>query len=187
LLTPADLRGVRLRIGANRAAQLLGQALKADVIPLPFSDIIPSLQRGLIEAGENGLPLYARTGIAREAPFLTWTEHSLAVSFIVADKRWFDRQPANLQKILRASFPDAQALRRVTDEEIATDLGNAAKLGFKVYRLTAAQRQQWAQATRGTHAALIADIGGDSARLYAGIAASRKAFAARQPTAAIAR
>ncbi len=177
LLVPTDLRGVRLRIGANRATQLLGQALQADVIPLPFSDIIPSLQRGLIEAGENGMALYARTGIAREAPFLSMTEHNLAVSFIVADKRWFDRQTPALQKILRESFPDAVALRKSTRDESASDIANAAKLGFKVYRLTPAQRQQWAAASRVTHPDLIAATGGASARLYAGIAASRKAFA----------
>lgn len=180
LLTPADLRGVRLRIGANRATRLLGEALKADVIPLPFSDIIPSLQRGLIEAGENGLPLYTRTGIAREAPYLTMTEHCLAVSFIVADKRWFDRQTPLLQKILRDSFPDAAALRKSTRDEIAADLASAGKLGFRIYRLSRAQQAAWASATRGTHPALIADIGGDSARLYAGIIASRRKFAASQ-------
>ena len=178
LLTPADLRGVRLRIGANRATRLLGEALKADVIPLPFSDIIPSLQRGLIEAGENGLPLYSRTGIAREASYMTMTEHCLAVSFIVADKRWFDRQTPSLQKILRDSFPDAAALRKSTRDEIAADLANAGKLGFRIYRLNSAQQAAWASATRGTHPALIADIGGDSARLYAGIIASRKKFVA---------
>lgn len=184
MLLPTDLRGVRLRIGANRATQLLGQALQADVIPLPFSDIIPSLQRGLIEAGENGMALYARTGIAREAPFLTLTEHNLAVSFIVADKRWFDRQTPSLQKILRASFPDAAALRKSTRDEFASDIANATRLGFRVYRLTPAQRLQWASATRATHADLIAATGGASARLYAGIAASRKAFAATRTTPA---
>lgn len=184
LLLPSDLRGVRLRIGANRAAQLLGQSLNADVIPLPFSDIIPSLQRGLIEAGENGLPLYARSGIAREAPHMTVSEHNLAVSFIVADKRWFDRQTPALQAILRSSFPSAAALRRGTRQEIAADIAGAAKLGFTAYRLTPQQKQQWANATRGTHPAVIAAVGGDSARLYAGIMAARKAFAAKSKPAA---
>jgi TRAP-type C4-dicarboxylate transport system substrate-binding protein len=179
LLTPGDLRGVRLRIGANRAMQLLGQSLRADVIPLPFSDIIPSLQRGLIEAGENGLPLYSRTGIAREAPHMTLTEHNLAVSFIVADKRWFDRQTPALQKILRSSFPPVAALRHGTRQEMAADIAGAGKLGFKVYGLTPAQKQQWATATRGTHPAIVAAVGGDSARLYAGIQAARKAYAAK--------
>jgi TRAP-type C4-dicarboxylate transport system substrate-binding protein len=185
LLLPADLRGVRLRIGANRAAQLLGEALQADVIPLPFSDILPSLQRGLIEAGENGMPLYTRTGIAREAPHLTLTEHNLALSFIVADKRWFDRQSPALQKILRDSFPTAAQLRKITRDEIAADIAGANKLGFKVYRLNPAQRQQWARATRVTHAALIKDIGGEAARIYAGINASRKAYAAQRSASAL--
>jgi TRAP-type C4-dicarboxylate transport system substrate-binding protein len=178
LLAPADVRGIRFRIGSSRAAKLLAEGLRADTIPLPFSDIIPSLQRGLIEAGENGISLYARTGIAREAPHLSLTDHSQAMSVIVADKRWWDKQTPALQKILRDSFPTTAALRILVRREIATDLASAEKLGFKVYRLSSAQKQAWAQITRGTHPALVKDIGGDAARMLAGIEASRRAFKA---------
>ncbi|MDW8259163.1 MAG: TRAP transporter substrate-binding protein, partial [Gammaproteobacteria bacterium] len=184
ILTPADARGVRLRVGSSKAAQLLGEALRADVIPLPFSDIIPALQRGLIEAGENGLTLYSRTGIAREAPHATLTQHNLALSLIVADKRWWDRQSPAHREILRTSYPTAERLRQSTRAEIAADLRAAAQLGFTAYELNHAQRAQWIAATRGTHQALIEAIGGQSARLYAGIQAARRAYAAQRTASA---
>ena len=99
---------MRFRVAASKSAELLGRSIGADLIPLPFADIIPSLQTGLIEAGENGVTLYSRTGTAPEAPHLTITDHSLAMSIIVADKRWWDRLEPRYQKILRDAYPSAR-------------------------------------------------------------------------------
>ncbi len=179
LLVPSDAKGVKFRISPSKSSELLGKALNADLISISYADIIPSLQTGLITAGENGVPLYARTGIAPEAPHLTLTNHSLAMSVIVADKRWWDKQPESIRKILRDNFPTEAWIRQAVRQEIATDLAAAAKLRFKVYTLTPAQRAQWVQATRGTHAALVTTIGGDAQRLYGVILAGKKAYAAQ--------
>jgi TRAP-type C4-dicarboxylate transport system substrate-binding protein len=184
LLTPADLRRVKFRISASKSSELLGKALGADLISLGYADIIPSLQTGLIAAGENGIPLYARTGIAPEAPHLTLTNHSIAMSVIVADKRWWDRQTPVIRKVLRDSYPTEAWIRQAVRAEIRTDLAAAAQLKFKAYTLTPTQRAQWIEVTRGTHAELIRSIGGESQRLYNGIAETKKAYAAQNRTAA---
>lgn len=179
LLTPGDARGVRFRVSASKSAELLGKALQADLIPLGFAEIIPSLQTGLIEAGENAISLYARTGTAPEAPHLTITDHSMSQSVIVADKRWWDRLPQAHRDILRRSFPDAATIRTAVRAEQERDLAQAAALRFKVYRLAPQQKAQWIAATRGTHLELIRSIGGESARLYAGIEQARRKWASR--------
>jgi len=183
ILVPADARGMRFRVAASKSAELLGRSIGADLIPLPFADIIPSLQTGLIEAGENGVTLYSRTGTAPEAPHLTITDHSLAMSIIVADKRWWDRLEPRHQKVLRDAYPGAAQIRREVRAEIEADYAQAAKLKYRVYRLTPAQRAQWIAATRATHNELLRTAGGNSARVYAGIQQSRKAFAASRPVA----
>ncbi len=187
ILTPADARGVRFRISASKSAELLGRALQADLIPLGFAEIIPSLQTGLIEAGENAVSLYARSGTAPEAPYLTLTEHSMSQSVIVADKRWWDRLPAAQQAILRRSFPDAATIRRDVRAEQERDLAQAAQLRFKVYRLTAAQKAPWIAATREARSELARSVGGESVRLLAGIEQARREFAQRQSSARPAR
>ena len=94
------------------------------------------------------MTLYSRTGTAPEAPHLTITDHSLAMSLIVADKRWWDRLEPRHQKILRESFPAPAQIRRDVRAEIEADYAQAAKLKYRVYRLTPAQRAQWIAATR---------------------------------------
>jgi C4-dicarboxylate-binding protein DctP len=181
LLVPADARGVRFRVSAGKASELFGRAIGADLIPVSFADLLPALQTGLVEAGENGVTLYARTGTAAEAPHLTLTGHGLALSVIVADKRWWDRLAPELRRILRDSFPTTQWIREATRAEIAADLREAAKLGFKVYRLTPEQRAQWVRALNGSQTELVRITGGESQRLYEGILAAKRAFANRPP------
>ncbi len=179
LLVPSDARGVRFRVSAGKSSEIFGRMIGADLIPVSFADLLPALQTGLVEAGENGITLYARTGTAAEARHLTLTNHGLALSVIVADKRWWDRLAPEQRKILRDSFPTTQWIRAATRAEIARDLRESAQLGFQVYRLTPEQRAQWVRALNGSQAELLRMTAGDSERLYQGILAAKRAFANR--------
>ena len=61
------------------------------------------------------------------------------------------------------------------------DLREAQKLKIQVHRLTPAQRAEWVRATSGTQRELVAAVGGDSERIFNGILAAKRAFAARAP------
>lgn len=180
LRLPGDARGVRFRIAASEAARLFARSIGADVIPLAYADIIPSLQTGLIEAGENSVVMYSRTGIAPEAPHLSLTGHSLGMSVIVAQQRFWERLAPAQREAIRAAFPSLAETRRVIRAEEERDLAAAARLKFQVHPLTREQRAQWAQATRSTHAEMIRSIGGDAQRLYDLTLAAKREYAARQ-------
>ena len=139
-----------------------------------------SLQTGLIEAGENGISLYARTGTAEEAPHLTLTAHSFGMSLIVSRKRWWDGLTAQQRQILTDAFPSIQQSRRGVRAEGEDDLAKASDLGFTVHRLTEAQKDQWIDATLPTHAELIQTIGGRSQEIYDLIVRGRQIYREQQ-------
>ncbi|MCK6371315.1 MAG: TRAP transporter substrate-binding protein DctP, partial [Gammaproteobacteria bacterium] len=168
----------RFRIASSLSARLFAEAIGADVIPLGFGDIVSSLQTGLIEAGENSVTLYSRTGIAGEAPQLTLTHHLLGMSLIVSRKRWWDGLPEADRLILERAFPPIERSRAVVRAQTAGDLAAAASLGFVVHELTAAQREEWRRATAGVTAALIRDIGGRAPEIYDLIQRGKAEFAA---------
>ncbi len=166
ILVPADAVGRRFRIASSLSARLFAEAIGADVIPLGFGDIISSLQTGLIEAGENSVTLYSRTGIAGEAPHLTLTDHLLGMSLIVSRKRWWNELPAADRRLLEESFPPIAQSRAVVRAQTEGDLATADRLGFVVHALTPQQREEWRRATAGVTAALISDIGGRAGEVY---------------------
>ncbi|NND53961.1 MAG: TRAP transporter substrate-binding protein [Gammaproteobacteria bacterium] len=177
LLSPDDMPGRRFRVGAGPAARLFGKAIGADVIPLGFADVVASLQTGLIESGENSVSLYARTGIAGEAPHLTLTAHSFGVSVIVASKAWWDGLSAAEQAAVTAAWPSAQAVRAEVRAESAADLAAGSELGITVHPLTPAERARWREITAPVTQQLIATIGGRSAEIHEVIQRGREAFA----------
>ena len=173
LLLPEQAAGRRFRVGSGPAARLFATAIGADVIPLGFSDVIASLQTGLIEAGENAVSLYARTGIASEAPHLTVTDHSFGVSAIVASKVWWDSLSESQQTMVSEAWPAIDTTRVAVRSESRRDLQDAAALGFVVHRLTPEQRDQWRSATSEVTEQLIRKIGGRSREVYQRIQAVR--------------
>jgi TRAP-type C4-dicarboxylate transport system substrate-binding protein len=183
ILLPADAKGVRFRVAAGEAARQFARAIGADVIPLAYADVIPSLQTGLIAAGEQSVSLYARSGIAPEAPHLTLTGHSMGMSVIVAQKRFWDRLEPGQQRAIRAAFPGIAESRKVIRAEEQRDLEQAAKLRFQVHRLTPEQRRQWSEVTRPTHPAILRSIGGDAERLYQLALKGKQEYASRQGAA----
>ncbi len=177
LLVPADARGRRFRIASSLNARLFAEAIGADPVLLGFGEIVPSLQTGLVEAGENSVSVYAHTGIAGEAPHLTLTHHALGMSVIVAPRAWWEGLAAEDRRILEQSFPPVTESRRQVRAEMAGDLRAAGALGITVHPLDAAARDAWRRATRGVTQALIEEIGGRSGEVYAAIEAGKAEFA----------
>lgn len=180
IITPDDAKGKRFRIATSDAAQLFAQSLKADVIPMAFTDIVSSLQTGLIEAGETGAVMYMRTGIANDAKHLTMTDHSFATSVIVMRKSWLEKLPADERKILTESWMPISMSRQWTREEVKGDLARAKDLGITVHTLTPEQRNLWRAATAPVTKQLIDKVGGDTQRIWDIAQEGKKAYAAQK-------
>jgi TRAP-type transport system periplasmic protein len=180
LLTPDDARGRRFRVSSALSARLFAEAIGADIIPLGFGDIVPSLQTGLIEAGENSVTLYARTGIAGEAPHLVLTGHVFGVSVIVSRLSWWEELPAHQREILARSFPPASRTRADARAETAGDIEGGEALGISVYPLDDGQRAQWQRATEGVTDRLVEALAGRSRELLALIEQGKREYADRR-------
>jgi len=180
IILPADAAGKRFRVSSGLNARLFAEAIGADVIPLGFGEIVSSLQTGLIEAGENSISLYARTGIADEAPEYTQTRHAFGVSVIVVDRKWWLALDESDRAVLQEAFPKIAESRRLTRAQDETDLRDP-EVGIRVHELTAAQRDEWKRATAGVTQKLIDSIGGRSREIHELIRAGKDEYAASRP------
>jgi TRAP-type C4-dicarboxylate transport system substrate-binding protein len=176
IVAPADAKGRRFRVSNSLNARLFAESIGADVIPLGFGEIVSALQTGLIEAGENAVSLYARTGIADEAPHYTETRHALGMSVILADKTWWDNLPEIDRRVLEKSFPSIAESRRATRTQNEFDLKDPS-LGIEIHVLTETQRAQWREATAGVTGSLLDAIGGRSREVYALIVRGKLEYA----------
>ncbi len=175
--TPAAVAGTRYRVSSSVGSQLFARALEADVIPLGFADIVPSLQTGLIETGENSTSLFVRTGIAGEAPYFTLTAHAFGASAVLASRAWWDGLSARQRERLTTAFPDIEESRRAIRAEARSDLSESEARGIIVHHPDAAERAAWEAAGAQAYAQLIARLDDRGRSLHEQIAALKAEFA----------
>lgn len=172
-----DLAGMRYRVSSSIGSQLFARALGADVIPLGFADIVPSLQTGLIETGENSTSLYARTGIAGEAPYFTLTAHAFGASAVLAARSWWEGLPPARREILEHAFPAIEDSRGAIRAESRADLADAASRGIHVHRPDARERATWEAAGASAYSELLTRLDARGGALHERIVASKERFA----------
>jgi TRAP-type C4-dicarboxylate transport system substrate-binding protein len=176
ILIPEDARHLKLRSSNALSSQLMIRAIGADMVPLPFSDIMPSLQTGLIDGGESGSVLYSLVGLPKEAPHLTLTRHAFDTGMYLANKDWFDRLSGQQRNALQTSLLPVEEIRKMVRASEQEILANPEKHGIKIHHLTPEQKQLWRNATAKNHPLLIERIGGEAEAIYAVIMEGKKAF-----------
>lgn len=180
MLYPDQVRGHRLRTSRASGARIFGRALEANQIVLPFTDVIPSLQTGLIDGGQSGVGMYAMAGIASEAPHLMLTAHAYDAGLIVANASWWHGlEPAVRSQIRQTLDPVEQTRVDVRDLIDRLEAGLRANPAVTVHDLDEGQRSAWREVSRDATDQLIEQIGGRAAEIHDRILIGKAAFAER--------
>lgn len=95
-----DFKGMKLRVNATPAERERMRRLGATAVPMPLSDMIPSLQNGAIDGTMSGISIYVNFNLQNISKALTQTDDTLIISFGAISKRWLDRLPADLRQIV---------------------------------------------------------------------------------------
>ncbi len=175
---PADVKGMRMRAAGGPAARVFLQAIGADVAQLPFADLVPGLQTGMLAGGATNTAMYRTVALYELAPYITLTRHGLNPGAVFANKRWFDGLTSSQQAQVGLGIAPTQVVRDDVRAEGVDALDYSASQGAQLITLTDTERAAWKAATEGTHRLLIDEIGGEAARLYDIIQEGRSAFAA---------
>ena len=179
LLTPAAASGLKLRSSNALASQLLIQAIDADMVPMAFPDILPSLQTGLINGGESGAILYALTGLPKAAPHLTLTRHAFDSGMYLANRSWFEHLEPTQQAHLRNSLMPSTEFRTLVRRYEARILEQPRQHGIVLHQPDATQLREWRRATAENRSRLAATIGGEGGVIKQLLEQGLGAFAAK--------
>jgi TRAP-type C4-dicarboxylate transport system substrate-binding protein len=107
--TPADLKGVKLRMPGSKEWLFLGEALGATPTPLAFGEVYLGLKSGTIDGQDNPLPTVRAAKFYEVTKQIVLTSHLVDSLFIaIASKALKAMTPANQQKVLAAAQAAAQ-------------------------------------------------------------------------------
>jgi tripartite ATP-independent transporter DctP family solute receptor len=102
--TPADLKGVKLRMPGSKEWLFLGEALGATATPLAFGEVYLGLKTGTIDGQDNPLPTVRAAKFYEVTKQLVMTNHLVDGIFIaISNKSWNAMTPAQKTKVKAAA------------------------------------------------------------------------------------
>jgi tripartite ATP-independent transporter DctP family solute receptor len=142
--TPADVRGMKIRVQTSDLWIDLMRALGANPTPLPFGEVFTSLQSGVIDGAENNWPSYESTRHFEVARFYTTTEHSNVPEVLAVSRQRWQRLNEEERNILRDAARESAALqRRLWAEREQVSRRRVEAAGVTVIEIT--DRRPWAE------------------------------------------
>ena len=100
ILRLSDFSGKKLRVNATAMEREKMRRLGATAVPLPLNEVMPSLQRGVIDGTMSGTAIFVAFKMNDVAKTITVTNDTMLVSLAVVSKVWLDKLPPDLRKIV---------------------------------------------------------------------------------------
>jgi TRAP-type C4-dicarboxylate transport system substrate-binding protein len=144
--TPADLAGIKLRMPAGDAWQLLGRSLGANPTPLAYAETYTALQTGAVDGQDNPLPNVQNMKFYEVMSQIVLTSHLVAFDVLCANLKTWNGMSADRQKKFQASVDKALAWSVQEHLKREVELADAfKKQGLDVYMPDIAAFRAYAQ------------------------------------------
>ena len=122
--TPADLKGVKLRMPGSKEWLFLGEALGATPTPLAFGEVYLGLKTGTIDGQDNPLPTVRAAKFYEVTKQLVLTNHLVDGIFIAISNKSFNAMNAAQKQKVTAAAQAAAAYNnenRIKEESQIVD------------------------------------------------------------------
>jgi C4-dicarboxylate-binding protein DctP len=161
LRTPADFRGLKVRIQSSAVIEAQMRALGALPRMLAFSDVYPALRAGFVEGAENPISNLYTQRMHEVQPHLTLTEHGYLGYAIIVNKRFWEGLPRDVRAQLELALGEAtEHANRIAKEKNDSDLAKVRAAGTtRVHVPTAQERLALKKALVPVHAQMAKRIG----------------------------
>jgi C4-dicarboxylate-binding protein DctP len=106
LRTPADFRGLKMRITPSKVIDGQMRALGANPQTIAFSEVYMALQTGAIDGQENPTSNIYTQKFYEVQKYMTMTDHSFHNYTLVANKKFWDGLPADIRATLEGAVRD---------------------------------------------------------------------------------
>ena len=151
--SPADLKGVKIRVQPIPAHLELFKAFGANPTPVDFGELYTALLQKTVDAQENSITLIYSSKLYEVQKYLTMSNHVYAPSAVFMSEAFYKRLPADLQKIVMdgaKKFRDASRANQQKDgDRLLKEM--VAKNGLKVYYPTDAEMKQFRDAAQAVY------------------------------------
>jgi C4-dicarboxylate-binding protein DctP len=122
ILRLADFSGKKLRVNATAMEREKMRRLGATAVPMPLNEVLPALQRGVIDGTMSGTSVFVAFKFIDVVKTITVTNDTMLVSLAMVSKVWLDKLPPDLRKIVVDKGRETQLRTNKWEQEFSKTL-----------------------------------------------------------------
>jgi len=160
----ADVKGLKMRIQSSKVLDANMRALGAIPQVMAFSELYQGLQSGVVDGCENTPSNVYTQKLYEVQKHVTISNHGHIAYAVVVNKKFWDDLPADLRSILEGAMKDATTYANAIADTENVDALEKIKASGKstVYKLSAAETNEWKKAMFVVHKDMEARVGKDT-------------------------
>jgi C4-dicarboxylate-binding protein DctP len=143
--TPDDMKGLKMRTMESPVYMRFMESLGAAATPISFSELVMSLQQGVVDGQENASPNVYENGMADVQKFMSTTEHIYSLTLILINDAFYKTLTPDQQKLImeggRLYGSLANALKVATDRSYVERIRD--EKGLTVHITTAEEKEMF--------------------------------------------
>jgi C4-dicarboxylate-binding protein DctP len=159
--TPADMRGLKMRIQSSRVLDAQMRALRTLPQVMAFSEVYQALQTGVVDGTENPPSNMFTQKMHEVQKHATLTNHGYLGYAVIVNKKFWDALPADIRGILEQAMKETNTY----NNEIAKKDNDDALEGIRtsgrteIHTPTEAERKAWVDALKPVHKEVESRVG----------------------------
>lgn len=110
--TPADVKGMKVRVMSNDLYSGMIKALGGNPSPMAFSEVYQSLKTGVVDGAENNWPSYESTGHYEVAQYHSNSQHLIIPEIVCINAAVYNALSAEEKKIVKEAAQESAVLQR---------------------------------------------------------------------------
>ena len=154
--TPADVKGLRLRVQQSDIMMDMMSALGAQPYVLSYGQVPAALETRLIDGAENNWPSYVTTGHYLHARYITLTEHVMTPEVLLMSLRAWDSLSPEDQTVFREAARESSRFMR-SRWQAWEEQTRAQAAGAGALITSAFDKAAFVEATRDLNGKYLAD------------------------------
>jgi len=153
--TPADLKGLKIRVQESKPMMDMVKDLGASPTPMAYGDVYSALQTGVVDGAENNWPSFLSSNHYQVAKHITIDEHTRVPEMIAFSKISWDKISADDQKIVKAAAIVGATVERAEwiKQSDAAQATIVSKGGVTITKLDDAAKAEFQAAVKPMYAA----------------------------------
>jgi C4-dicarboxylate-binding protein DctP len=159
--TPADMKGLKIRIQSNPLHIMAMKAFGAVPTPIAYAELFTSLQQKVVDGQENPVANIFDMNYGEVQTYMTLSNHMYTPGGLVANDSWIKEQSAEFQDAVRESMKLAQAYAGPETMKVEARLLEELGKQMEITSLTEDEFKQFQEISKPIWAEAAKTIGED--------------------------